>query len=153
MNKALVTWNILLTLMLAATLTLRSLSNHRGGAEEAVRVIRAARIELVDQRGKTKAVFEADGPGSSGPMLALYDGAGREAAFLTVSSKGYGTLYFRDKQTEGKVSVGYLWGSDTPSPADTEDPLSSWGIRVRGHNGSQVSFGVLNNGEPILEHK
>jgi hypothetical protein len=40
--------------------------------------------------------------------LVFYDDAGREAAFLTVNSKGYGTMYFQDKTTEGKVSVGYL---------------------------------------------
>jgi hypothetical protein len=150
MNKTLVVWNVVVTVMLAVVLAVKFSSEDKVRAvAEAPKVIRAARLELIDQNGKTKAVLETDAADSLNPKLVFYNDAGRAAAFLTVNSKGYGTMYFQDKKTEGKVSVGYLWGSDTPTPPDSEDPLSSWGIGVRGSNGVQTSFGLLNNGQPI----
>ena len=153
MKKALVIWNLVLTVTLAAVLVVKFSSGDKVRAAEVPEVIRTTRLELVDQNGKTRAVLETDAANSSNPKLVFYNDVGREAALLTVNSKGYGTMYFQDKKTEGKVSVGYLWGSDTPTPQNSEDPLSSWGIRVRGSNGTQTSFGLLNNGQPIHGRK
>jgi hypothetical protein len=153
MNKPLLIWNVFVTVMLAAILTMRSSSDGRVRAAEAPEVVRTSRLELVDQSGRTRALLETDKANSSNPKLVFYDGAGREAAFLTVNSMGYGTMYFQGKTTEGKVSIGYLWGSDTSTPSGSEDPLSSWGMRVRGNNGIQTNFGLLTNGQSIPERK
>ena len=153
MTKALAIWNIVVTVMLVAVLGSRLSPHDKVRPTEATEVIRTSRLEIVDQGGKTRAVLESDKANSSNPKLVFYNDAGREAAFLIVNSNGYGTMYFQDKKTEGEVSVGYLWGSDTPTPPDSEDPLSSWGIRVRGTNGVQKSFGLLNNGQPIPGRK
>jgi hypothetical protein len=147
MIKVLAIWNIVLTAILIGVLTSKFSANSEVRAAETAQVVRTNRLEIVDQNGKTRAVLGIDNPGSV-PKLSLYSSEGREAAFLTLNSKGYGTMYFQDKKTEGKVSVGYLWGSDTPTPSDIEDPLSSWGIRVRALNGAQTSFGLLNDGQP-----
>lgn len=149
MKNTLVVWNIGVTLALIVVLSLKLLPSGKVRAEGVPEVVRTNRLELVDQSGKMRAVLEIDAANSSNPKLVFYNDAGREAAFLTVNSKGYGTMYFQDKRTEGKVSVGYLWGSDTPTPPGEEDPLSSWGIRVRGINGVQTNFGLLSNGRPI----
>jgi hypothetical protein len=153
MNKALATWNIVVTLILVLLFAFNFRSRSKVHAEEAPQTIKTHRLEIVDDVGKIKAVLEADGTDRSGPKLVLFDSAGREAAILSVNSNGYGTMYFQDKRLQGKVSVGYLWGSDTPTPRNEDDPLSSWGIRIRGINGTQKSFGLLNDGQPISERK
>ncbi|HEX7158452.1 MAG TPA: hypothetical protein VF214_05545 [Edaphobacter sp.] len=152
MIRVLAIWNIIVTTILLGVLISKSRVESGTRAAEAVPVVRANRVEIVDQNGKMRAVLGIDNSDSV-PKLALYNTEGREAAFLTLNSNGYGTMYFQDKKTEGKVSVGYLWGSDTPTPSDIEDPLSSWGIRVRGINGVQTSFGLLNNDQPISQSK
>ena len=152
MIKVLAIWNIVLTVVLIGVLTSKFDINSGVRAAETAPVVRTNRLEIVDQNGKTRAVLGIDNPGSV-PKLSLYSSEGHEAAFLTLNSMGYGTMYFQDNRTEGKVSVGYLWGSDTATPPEVEDPLSSWGIRVRGLNGDQNSFGLLNNGQPISGHK
>jgi len=149
MKNFLAIWNISVTLALLLVLTVKQSPFGKVRAEAFPEVIRTHRLELVDQNGKMKAVLETDAANSSNPKLVFYNDEGREATFLTINSKGYGTMYFQDKRTEGKVSVGYLWGSDTPTRPDEEDPLSSWGIRVRGINGVQTNFGLLSNGRVI----
>lgn len=152
MIRVLAIWNIVVTVILIGLLTSRSGVDAGVKAAENAQVVRANRLEIIDQNGKTRAILGVDSPNSA-PKLSLYSSEGREAAFISLNSKGYGTMYFQDKKTEGKVSVGYLWGSDTPTPPDREDPLSSWGIRVRGNNGAQTNFGFLSNGQPIPGRK
>ncbi len=151
--KLLIFWNAAVTVVLTAVLF--TLFSHRNKVEQvsSTEVVRTSRLEIVDPNGKTKAVFGIGDRQSSGPKLILYNQEGREAAILTVNSSGYATMYFQDKRMDGKVSVGYLWGSDTLSSTETEDPLASWGIRVRGQNLRQTSFGLLNNGESISQSK
>ncbi len=149
MIKVLSIWNAIVTAVLVALLVSKYSSNRDVKPAETSQVIRTGRLEIIDQAGKMRAAIEAGKAGSSNPAVTLYNDEGREAAILTVNSEGYGTMYFQSKQTEAKVSVGYLWGSDTPTPAGQEDPLSSWGIRVRGQDSAQTSFGMLNNGQPI----
>ena len=145
MIRILVVWNIVLTVIVVVVLASRF--GVRNRASEDAQVVRATRLEIVDSSGKTKAFLGVDGTNSV-PKLSLYDGEGREAAMLMLNSEGYGTIYFQSKQTEGRVSVGYLWGSDSKG-SEPEDPLASWGIRVRATNGTQTSFGQLNNGLPM----
>lgn len=145
MIKLLAIWNLVVTVSLIAVIV-ALLSHRRVNATGQTGTIRTSRLEIIDRNGKTKALLGVD-PEGLDPRLVLYNEHGREAAFLTLNSNGYGTLYFQNKQTEGKVSVGYLWGSDTLGPTQVEDPLSSWGIRVRGLNGSQANFGLLNDGQ------
>lgn len=151
--KLLIVWNAAVTIVLTAVLFI--LFSHRSKVEHVspTDVVRTSRLEIVDPNGKIKAVLGTEDGRSSSPKLILYNQEGREAAILTVNSNGYATMYFQDKRTDGKVSVGYLWGSDTLSSAETEDPLASWGIRVRGQNLRQTSFGLLNNGESIPQSK
>jgi len=153
MNRVLACWNFVITVVLILLLVSKFSSHTKVQAANTTEVVRTNRLEIVDQNGKTKAILGMDGTNSSNPKLVLYDGTGHEAIFLTVNSKGYGTIYFQDKKTEGKVSVGYLWGSDTATPSENEDPLSSWGIRIRGINGTQKSFGTLNGGQTISKSK
>jgi hypothetical protein len=61
---------------------------------------------------------------------------------------GYGTMFFRGRQLTGKVSVGYLRGSDSIVP-NKEDPLSAWGIRVIDVDEKETTFGMANDGHPI----
>jgi len=153
MNRVLVCWNFVITVILILLLTSRFSSHAKVQVANTAEVVRTNRVEIVDQNGKIKATLGMDGTDSSNPKLVLYNSAGHEAAFLTVNSKGYGAIYFQDKKTEGKVAVGYLWGSDSATPSEVEDPLSSWGIRVRGLNGTQTSFGVLSSGQNISQSK
>jgi hypothetical protein len=148
-KNTLVIWNVCVTLTLIVVVFLKGPPFGKVRPEGFQKVIRTSRLELVDESGKVKAVFETDAANSSNPKLVFYNDAGREAAFLTVNPKGYATMYLQDKRIDGRVSVGYLWGSDTPTPPDEEDPLSSWGIRVQGTNGDQTNFGMLSNGRPI----
>ena len=153
MIKLLILWNAAVTIVLTAVLFVLFL--HRSNVEHAnsTELVRTNRLEIVDRNGKVKAAMGTENGVSSSPKFILYDQEGGEAAIVTVNSSGYATIYFQDKRTEGKVSVGYLWGSDTLSTGETEDPLASWGIRVRGRNLRQTSFGLLNNGEPIPQLK
>ena len=145
MVRILAVWNILLTVTLAVVLISRSSMGTNIRAAEHTQIVRTKRLEIVDQSGKTRAVLGADGANAS-PKLSLYNNDGREAAFLMLNSQGYGTLYFQSKQTESKVALGYLWGSDSLSDSRAEDSLASWGVRVKGMNGTQTSFGLLNSG-------
>ena len=148
MIRLLAVWNVILTVIVVVLLSFRFDLNTEVRAAENVQVVRANRLEILDQSGKTRAVLGVDAPNAN-PKLSLYDNNGREATFLTLNSQGYATMYFQSKQTEAKVSLGYLWGSDSPTASELEDPLGSWGVRVRGVNGTQTSFGMLNNGQSI----
>jgi hypothetical protein len=53
MKKALVIWNIVVTIMLAAVLTVKFSSGDKVRAAEVPEVIRTTRLELVDQNSKT----------------------------------------------------------------------------------------------------
>jgi hypothetical protein len=151
--KLLIICNALITLILVAVVAVVLSTGKRQRQFDTTAITRTKRLEIVDQGGKVKAVLECNQENGSQPKLVLYNTEGREAVFITVNSKGYGTIYFQNRLTDGKVSVGYLWGSDTPTPSTIDDPLSSWGIRVRGVNGTTGSFGLLNSGQPIAESK
>ena len=100
--------------------------------EEAPRsqeVVRARRLEIMDSAGKLRAVLDSDREAE--PELVLLDKQGHKALLMTTNNLGYATVYFQSQSTEGKVSVGYLWGSDSIEPG-VEDPLARWGVRLRG---------------------
>jgi hypothetical protein len=79
--------------------------------------------------------------GQEEPQILLRDGHGNIAVLLNINERGEGTLYFNSKDREGKVGLGYLWGSDTP-PASGEDPLGAWGLRVMGRDGRTAAIGL-----------
>jgi hypothetical protein len=147
MIKALAIANAAVTVLLIFAL-LFMWSRHHDVSNDTPEVVRTKRLEIVDRSGKVRAVAGTEENASANPKIILYDEAAREAAILTLNSKGLGTLYFQSKETEGKVAVGYLWGSDTV-PTSESDPLGSWGIRVLGPNGQQNGFGLTIGGRPL----
>jgi hypothetical protein len=149
MIRFLAIWNIIITITLI--LVLKTVFDARASAAslESAQIIRTTRLEILDKSGKVRAILAGDDEYST-PKFSLLNSDGRPAALIMVNQLGYGTLYFQSKDVEGKVSVGYQWGSDS-FPQNQEDPLASWGVRVRGANGDVVtSFGVGNGGQ-ILE--
>jgi hypothetical protein len=82
--------------------------------------------------------------------MTFRDEKGNIASLLTLDETGNGTLYFNGNGTEGKVAVGYLWGSDTKSLGENVDPLGAWGVRILGSEGLQTAIGISNSGKVIL---
>jgi hypothetical protein len=111
--------------------------------------VQAKRVEIVDSNNRVRVeIGIANQSGRDVPEMTFRDEKGNVASLLTLDDTGNGTLYFSGNGTEGKVSVGYLWGSDSKSPGQ-EDPLGAWGIRVRGRDGFQNSMGISNSGKVI----
>ena len=149
MLKFLAVWNIIISIALILVFKTAFDARAAAASRESAQVIRATRLEILDKTGKVRAILAGDDEYST-PKFSLLTSDGRPAALMMVNPLGYGTLYFQSKDVEGKVSVGYQWGSDS-LPQDQDDPLSSWGVRVRGPHGDVVtSFGVRSGGE-ILE--
>ena len=133
---------VLLTLLASLAFT----GCHRAKQAEVVKahddpsqVLRVHRLELTDDNGKVRAIVGI-GKGASEPEVSLLDEQGRSAATLRVDKRGQATLYFSDPNDrnggttggiDGRVSVGYLWGSDCCYKPGQYDPLGSWGIGVR----------------------
>lgn len=112
-------------------------------------LIRAKSIELIDEKGNIRArlgVMKVDG--HEQPEVTLLGEDGHPSVLLSVNHRGEGTLYFNSPKTEGKVGVGYLWGSDVQFEKG-EDPLGLWGLRVLGRNGQRETVGIANNGKPV----
>lgn len=153
MIRLLITWNIVITTLLAVLL----LSNrHVGSTKTPLQtgvtqpdVLRVRRVEIVDQQGRlTMVLGQQSERGRKG--LFLLDPDGREAVELGLNDRGYGTLYFQSKQMDAKVSVGYFTENDEVVPLSQEDPGGAWGIRVLRPNLKvpQV-FGVQVDDRPI----
>jgi hypothetical protein len=104
--------------------------------------VRARNFEVVDGNGQIKAQIGYDNANST-PVLYLNDRLGHPAVLLRLTPEGYATMYFQRGVEEGKVAVGYLWGSDTLRKGE-EDPLATWGIRIRDPNKPE-SLAVPNN--------
>lgn len=111
--------------------------------------VQAKRVEIRDSSNRVRVeIGIANQSGRDVPQMTFRDEKGNIASLLTLDETGNGTLYFSGNGTEGKVAVGYLWGSDAKSPGQ-EDPLGSWGIRVLGRDGFQNSMGISNSGKVI----
>lgn len=148
---------ILLTLLASLVLS----GCHRAKQAEAVQahddssqVLRVHRLELTDDDGKVRAIVGMQ-KGASQPEVTLLNEQGRSAVTLSVDKRGQATLYFSDPNDrkggtdggiEGRVSVGYLWGSDCCYKPGEYDPLGSWGIRVQ----TRKSNGFMSLHELVL---
>jgi hypothetical protein len=141
MLKGLAVVNAIVTVVLLVIL-LRVLKRE-SRPQTASDTIRTKLVEIENPQGKVAATLGYT-DGSHQPAFSLYDSGGRQAVTISLNSRGEATMYFSDPKTEGIVSVGYLWGSDVVSSPDEEDPLGSWGIRIR--KGSQ--FKSLDSFDP-----
>lgn len=111
--------------------------------------VQTKRVEIRDSSNKVRVeIGMANQSGRDVPQMTFRDEKGNIASLLTLDQAGNGTLYFNGKGTEGKVAVGYLWGSDAKSPGQL-DPLGAWGIRVLGREGLQTIIGISNSGKVI----
>lgn len=112
--------------------------------------VQAKRVEIRDSSNRVRVENGiANQSGRDVPEMTFRDEKGNVASLLTLDETGNGTLYFSGNGTEGKVAVGYLWGSDVRSPGK-EDPFGAWGIRVLGRDGFQNSMGISNSGKAIV---
>jgi hypothetical protein len=113
-------------------------------------IIRGRQIELTDAKGNARIrIATTSVDGSERPEITMLGADGRPSVLLSVNQKGEGTLYFSSPEKEGKVALGYVWGSDV-QPKSSEDPLALWGLRVLGRNGQVQSVGIGNDGHSIV---
>ena len=122
------------------------LVTHRPAAERSA-PIKTTTIQLVDKLGRVRMTIGTLDSQDGRPGIEMTDPAGKTLVLLSTNPRDEGTLYFSSPAQEGKVAVGYLWGSDTPSVG--EDPLGSWGLRVLGENLSSTGIAVDNNGQTL----
>ena len=85
-------------------------------------VLGASRFKIGDHEGVTRAALGMTRAESPTPQLAFQNSGGKASVWLDVNTRGYKTMDFQRDQTEGKVSVGYLRGSDTVGGPKPEDP-------------------------------
>ena len=154
MIKLLIVWNAAVTIVLTAVLLI--LFSHRSKVEHVspTDVVRTSRLEIVYQTVRSKRSWEQ-----------RMDGRQVQSSFSLQSRRSRGRhpdcefKWLRNDVFPGQADgwKGFCWlsvGQRYPlSSAETEDPLASWGIRVRGQNLRQTSFGLLNNGESIPQSK
>jgi hypothetical protein len=115
--------------------------------------IRGRQIELTDAKGRTRLKMSAATiDGYERPEITMLGADGRPSVVLSVNQRGEGTLYFSSPEKEGKVALGYVWGSDV-QPKSLEDPLALWGLRVLGRNGQAQSIGIGNDGHSVVPTK
>jgi hypothetical protein len=111
--------------------------------------IRTTTIQLVDKEGRVRMTLGTLDTQDGKPEMQMTDATGKVIVLLSTNSRDEGTLYFSSPVEEGKVAIGYLWGSDTPSVG--EDPLGSWGVRVLGRQDlSSMGIAVGNDGKHRL---
>lgn len=111
--------------------------------------VQTKRVEIRDSSNRVRVeIGVANESGHDVPEMTFRDEKGNIASLLTLDDTGNGTLYFSGNGTEGKVAVGYLWGSDVKSPG-REDPFGAWGIRVLGRDGFPNSMGISNSGKVV----
>jgi hypothetical protein len=137
---------VLLSVLLSvsASLWLTSSLKH-----EFAKVVQTRTVELVDDQHRVRGTIGlVKTAGQDEPQIVLRDGHGNIAVLLSINKRGEGTLYFNSKDREGKVGLGYLWGSDTP-PTSGEDPLAAWGLRVLGRDGRAVGLGIGTTDTPF----
>jgi hypothetical protein len=100
------------------------LVTRRQAAEES-RPIKTTDIQLVDKLGRVRMTIGTLDSQDGRPGIQMTNPAGKVTMLIYTNARDEGTLYFSSPTQEGKVAVGYLWGSDTPTVG--EDPLGKWG--------------------------
>jgi hypothetical protein len=117
-------------------------------------IIRSKRIELVDDQGRIRAVFEVAGRDGSSPYLVMRDADGRDEIEMGVGPKGQGALAFASEHwNQGTVVLGYLNVTD-PDAAGRQlqevDKTGGWGLQVRSPQGPYTGIGFFNSGRSIM---
>ena len=120
------------TLLLIAAITAGFIGGHANSQDRspaiAPSVLRASRIELVDERGSIVAAWEAASGGSrirflsrrgittmdigsdvdGRPRLRMYGGDGRQRVLLALNAEDKPSFGMSDERWEGRVSLGFL---------------------------------------------
>lgn len=111
-------------------------------------VLQGRTLELTDTTGKVRVRIAAvNSEGRDRPEITLLDATGRPSVLLSSDQSGQSTLYFSSPDKEGKVALGYIWGSDVRLEAT--DPFAMWGMRVLGKNGQIEAIGIGTDGKLI----
>lgn len=139
-----------LTIVLSITLSvLATLFVDRHQRHQPSDVVRAKKIELVDDAGRVRGEFKLvlASLGREEPSLELLDDQGLQAVVLQLNHRGEGTLYFNSSRIrEGIVSLGYLQFDDMIGP---EDPMGGWGLKVQESETNITRMGLSNSGKPL----
>ena len=119
-------------------------------------VVRAKRMELVDELGRIRGVFELtkSGQDSVQPRLVMRNADGSDSIEMGLDSRGDGALGFsNDYWNEGAVILGHLQNVDDGTQSTTkaiEDKSGAWGLRVRSPKNKFTDVGFLNSGRPMV---
>jgi len=134
-------------------------------------VLRAHRVEILDENNATRLVLEAShncsclriltpsgistlelgektesaGVKEGIPRLVIRDSKGVDLSLLTVDIYGKSVLVFNSDKKEGKVMVGHLGTSDTVPPGD----MGAWGLQVLGSDHASTGLGFMDSGKLI----
>jgi hypothetical protein len=115
-------------------------------------VVRAKRVELIDEQGRIRGIFELAKSGQ--PHLVMRDAAGSDSIEMGLDSRGDGALGFsNDYWNEGAVILGHLQNVDDGTQSTTkaiEDKSGAWGLRVRSPKSKFTDVGFLNSGRPMV---
>ncbi len=116
-------------------------------------LIKVKKIELVDDHNNVRAsIGLVDVSGTQQPQISLIREDGIPSVLLSVNERGEGTVYFNSPDMEGKVAVGYIWGSDV-SPINKQDPFGMWGLKVLGRDSQSEAIGIGNDGKMVVPIK
>lgn len=111
-------------------------------------VLQGRALELTDSAGKVRIrITGGNAANKDKPEITLLDEGGRPSALLSTDGRGQSTLYFNSPDKEGKVALGYIWGSDVHP--EGSDPLAIWGMRVLGRDGQNEAVGIGSDGRLV----
>jgi hypothetical protein len=141
MTKMLTIVNLFTAVILIVLLTKTRTQPVAAQAQD--RTVRTQRIEITDSQGKVAASLGYDEEALA-PTFSFYDKNGRQSMLLSMSQSGNTSMYFLSKDNGPTVAVGYLVGGDVKPQPGKDDPLGSWGVRVRTPGGvrSLDSFSI-----------
>jgi hypothetical protein len=118
--------------------------------------LRAKRIEILDDQRRVRGVIGTTRiDGREMPQVVFLDEKGRTSVLLRINERGEGTLYFSSKNTEGKVAIGYVSGSDVANSGgsevtDEENSVGAWGVHVLGPDLKSLSLAYGNTGQRFV---
>ena len=144
--KAPVSISIIASALAALAVTVALLNAHTANEKQAP-VIRASRVEIVDERGAVRISLEAV---KNVATIRLRNENGDEAAVLTQDMTGRPVLYFNGGGQEAKVMLGYVCGSDVIGASGSIDCAGGWGLHIRGNDTKSTGVGFLDSGRPVV---
>jgi hypothetical protein len=118
-------------------------------------VLRAKRVELIDEQGRIRGTFELADQGHYGvtPRLIMRDADGRDSIYMGLDVRGDGGLAFANDYWNGAAMVlGHLQNVDDGTESkskDVEDKSGAWGLQVRSKQNKFTGVGFMNSGRPI----